>query len=98
LDIASEAKMYILLRNMAQKTFNGTKTGGTSTTGTRSSLIPQAGLTYISVGHRPSLINFHDIKLRLAGDGTNHEMITIDKASSSISSTFQTIQESQFNL
>jgi hypothetical protein len=86
--------MYILLRNMAQKTFNGTKTG--DTTGTRSSLIPQAGLTYISVGHRPSLINFHDIKLRLAGDGTNHEMIIIDKASSSISSTIQTLQESQF--
>lgn len=62
--------MYILLRNMAQKTFTGT-VGGLSA----------PGLTYISVGHRPSLVNFHDMKLRLAGEGTNHEMIRIDKSS-----------------
>ena len=27
------------------------------------------GLTYISVGHRPSLLQYHDSKLKLSEDG-----------------------------
>lgn len=42
------------------------------------------GLTYVSVGHRPSLVAFHDKKLRLAGEGTDHEMITIEKQASTM--------------
>ena len=36
-------------------------------------------LTYISVGHRPSLLNYHDKRLRLNGE-EKHSLETIDKA------------------
>ena len=70
--------MYLLLKNLAQKTRDGNTISG-------------PGLTYISVGHRPSLVNFHDTKLRLAGDDTDHEMISLRdeqrQQSSSVSAT-----------
>jgi ABC-type uncharacterized transport system fused permease/ATPase subunit len=62
LDMISELKMYQLLQNMARKTMNG---------GTLSA----PGLTYISVGHRPSLLAYHDKKLRL---GDVHEVSDIE--------------------
>ena len=48
--------MYTLLKNMAQKSFVDGQ-------------LSSPGLTYISVGHRPSLINFHEKKLRLGAGG-----------------------------
>lgn len=62
LDMVSELKMYQLLQNMARKTMNG---------GTLSA----PGLTYISVGHRPSLLAYHDKRLRL---GDVHEVSDIE--------------------
>jgi len=64
LDMVSELKMYQLLQNMARKTIHG---------GTLSA----PGLTYISVGHRPSLVAYHDRRLRLGGEGA-HEVSDID--------------------
>lgn len=53
LDMETEAKMYGLLQDMAKKeTMNG---------------LTGPGTTYISVGHRPSLLNYHDQRLRLQG-------------------------------
>jgi vitamin B12/bleomycin/antimicrobial peptide transport system ATP-binding/permease protein len=77
LDMVAEAKMYIVLRNMAQNTFQDGKWSG-------------PGLTYISVGHRPSLLTYHDKRLRLGGtesDGVTpkpHTFTDIDKAPVSI--------------
>jgi len=36
-------------------------------------------LTYISVGHRPSLLNYHDVRLRLSLEEGRHEVGSIDK-------------------
>ena len=36
-------------------------------------------VTYVSVGHRPSLLSFHKKKLRLNGD-SNHQLSDIDNA------------------
>ena len=72
LDVASEAKMYSLLRNMAQKDL---KRGEDNKVALSSS-----GLTFISVGHRPSLLAYHDIKLRLNG-GADYEVTQIEKQS-----------------
>jgi len=36
------------------------------------------GLTYISVGHRPSLLHYHDVRLRLQGEDS-HSMEKIDE-------------------
>ena len=33
------------------------------------------GLTYISVGHRPSLLAYHDVKLRLKEQGYDFDKI-----------------------
>jgi vitamin B12/bleomycin/antimicrobial peptide transport system ATP-binding/permease protein len=73
LDIESEAKMYTLLRNMAQRTVQNGSLGSSP-------------LTYISVGHRPSLAAFHDKKLRLLGEN-NYEIETIEKSSINIMQT-----------
>ena len=35
------------------------------------------GCSYLSVGHRPSLLEFHDHKLRLKADGNGHEFQSI---------------------
>jgi len=72
LDVASEAKMYSLLRNMAQKDL---KRGEDN----KVALSP-SGLTFISVGHRPSLLAYHDIKLRLNG-GADYDVTQIEKQS-----------------
>jgi putative ATP-binding cassette transporter len=58
LDMAAEARMYGLLQTMTCK--------ATTTNGQQ--LSEPLGLTYISVGHRPSLLKFHDKRLRLSGD------------------------------
>jgi ABC-type uncharacterized transport system fused permease/ATPase subunit len=72
LDVVSEAKMYSLLRNMAQKDL---KRGDDNKVTLRPS-----GLTFISVGHRPSLLTYHDVKLRLNG-GSDYEIDLIEKQS-----------------
>ena len=46
--------MYTLLQNMARNVYEDGKWSG-------------PGLTYISVGHRPSLLSYHDKRLRLGG-------------------------------
>lgn len=51
--------MYSLLRNMAQKDL---KKGSDNIT-----KLSRPGLTFISVGHRPSLLAYHNVKLRLNG-------------------------------
>ena len=53
LDVVAERKMYTLLKNMAADAEDGGRTG----------------LTYVSVGHRPTLLAHHDLKLSLR-DGT----------------------------
>jgi len=66
LDMAGEAKMYALLQKMGQK--NSVGNNG----------LTQPGLTYVSVGHRPSLTTYHSTKLRLNG-GKDHSVETIEK-------------------
>lgn len=73
LDSASEARMYSILQEMGRKTVEGDS-------------LSAPGLTYISVGHRPSLIAFHDKKLRLGGDKMAHELSDIEKSSIQIPS------------
>mmetsp|Transcript_3558 Transcript_3558/g.8123 ORF Transcript_3558/g.8123 Transcript_3558/m.8123 type:complete len:760 (+) Transcript_3558:51-2330(+) len=72
LDMTTEAKMYGLLAEMARKELRNV--GGLS----------RAGLTYVSVGHRPSLLVYHDTKLRLNGGG-DHEVTSIEKSSADTS-------------
>ena len=67
LDMVAEARMYMLLQKMAKKTLNS------------SSGLSSPGLTYVSVGHRPSLLAYHDKRLRLAGDAV-HELSDIEKS------------------
>ncbi|CAB9519932.1 D family member 2, chloroplastic [Seminavis robusta] len=79
LDMVAEARMYTVLQNMAQNTFKDGKWSG-------------PGLTYISVGHRPSLLSYHDKRLRLGGADANgtpkpHEITDIEKTSMSLSPT-----------
>jgi ABC-type uncharacterized transport system fused permease/ATPase subunit len=63
LDMIAEARMYNLLRNRAVKQSNGS--------------ISSSGTTFVSVGHRPSLLAYHDTRLRLRGeDGFEIEKIS----------------------
>jgi len=71
LDVVSEAKMYSLLRDMARKELN--REGN--------NMLSRPGLTFISVGHRPTLIAYHDNKLRLNG-GSDYELEAIEKSAS----------------
>ncbi len=68
LDMVSEAKMYKLLQDGAQKSL--VKERGLS----------KAGLTFVSVGHRPSLQIYHDIRLRLKGEN-GYDIDNIEKSS-----------------
>jgi ABC-type uncharacterized transport system fused permease/ATPase subunit len=68
--MVAEARMYQLLQNMARNNFDGGKWSG-------------PGLTYISVGHRPSLLSYHDKRLRLGGTDSDgqpkpHELTDIE--------------------
>jgi len=69
--MVAEARMYTLLQNMARKSLS--KNGALSA----------PGLTYISVGHRPSLLAYHDKRLRLSGED-GFEFTSIEKASVNI--------------
>jgi ABC-type uncharacterized transport system fused permease/ATPase subunit len=80
LDMVAEARMYQLLQNMAGKSV---------TNGGKLSAAP-GGLTYISVGHRPSLVAFHDKRLRLGGEDV-HEFNDIEKESSEVSSVISNL-------
>jgi putative ATP-binding cassette transporter len=60
LDIRAEAKMYHLLQNLNSE----------------SSHTDKNGVTFISVGHRPTLLAYHDIKLNLNG-GRNNTVTSI---------------------
>ena len=71
-----EARLYNLLRNLAQRDFTGR--GGLS----------EPGLTFVSVGHRPSLVAFHDKRLRLGG-GSDHEFSDIPKSALEIPTSMQ---------
>lgn len=68
LDVVAEAKMYTLLQNRAKKRL------------VRGSGLSKAALTFVSVGHRPSLLIYHDIRLRLKGDD-GYDIETIEKHS-----------------
>ena len=69
LDMVAESKMYQLLRNMGQKQL--LKNGKMSA----------PGLTYVSVGHRPSLLAYHDMRLRLGGEEQQNVLEAIEKSS-----------------
>ena len=61
--------MYSLLRNMARKELSGNGS------------LSRPGLTFISVGHRPTLLAYHDVKLRLNG-GSDYVIEQIEKSAS----------------
>jgi vitamin B12/bleomycin/antimicrobial peptide transport system ATP-binding/permease protein len=64
LDLYNEKSMYGILQEMAD-----TSVGN-----------GEAGLTYISVGHRPSLAEYHRVRLDLGGhsaDGQTNRVVTI---------------------
>ena len=67
LDMVAESKMYSLLREMGKKNLlkNGEMTA--------------PGLTFVSVGHRPSLLAYHDKRLRLNGED-QHTLEVIEKS------------------
>jgi putative ATP-binding cassette transporter len=73
LDMVAEARMYSLLRDMGKKEL---QKGGQ---------LSAPGLTYVSVGHRPSLLAYHDLRLRVASEG-GHSMETIEKTGLEIQS------------
>jgi ABC-type uncharacterized transport system fused permease/ATPase subunit len=54
--MVAEAKMYQLLQNKAQRRL---VSGGKG--------LSRPGMTYVSVGHRPSLLAYHNTRLRLMG-------------------------------
>ena len=60
--------MYSLLKNMARKEL---KRAGSDDQPTLS----RPGLTFISVGHRPTLLAYHDVKLRLSDGSYNLESV-----------------------
>eukprot|EP00980_Cylindrotheca_fusiformis_P009340 scaffold2047_cov129-Cylindrotheca_fusiformis.AAC.19 len=75
LDMVAEAKMYTLLREMGKKTITS---GGK---------LSAPGLTYVSVGHRPSLVAYHDVRLRLCGE-EEHSIEKIEKSSLDLENVF----------
>eukprot|EP00746_Dinoflagellata_sp_MGD_P034275 gnl/MRDRNA2_/MRDRNA2_181893_c0_seq1.p1 gnl/MRDRNA2_/MRDRNA2_181893_c0~~gnl/MRDRNA2_/MRDRNA2_181893_c0_seq1.p1 ORF type:complete len:698 (-),score=102.35 gnl/MRDRNA2_/MRDRNA2_181893_c0_seq1:271-2181(-) len=71
LDVEAEARMYKLLKDMA----HGTAIAKQDHNAHESDV----GLTYISVGHRPSLMKYHDLRLRLNSE-KKHTMDKIDES------------------
>eukprot|EP00534_Pseudo-nitzschia_fraudulenta_P009528 CAMPEP_0201152170 /NCGR_PEP_ID=MMETSP0851-20130426/12914_1 /ASSEMBLY_ACC=CAM_ASM_000631 /TAXON_ID=183588 /ORGANISM="Pseudo-nitzschia fraudulenta, Strain WWA7" /LENGTH=784 /DNA_ID=CAMNT_0047429139 /DNA_START=146 /DNA_END=2500 /DNA_ORIENTATION=+ len=78
LDMVAEARMYNLLQDMGRKHLlkNGKMTA--------------PGMNYISVGHRPSLLAYHDKRLRLNGED-NHSLEAIEKSSALNSQTLKNV-------
>jgi len=68
LDMVAEAKMYKLLQGRARKALINGKG------------LSRAGLTFVSVGHRPSLLVYHDTRLRLKGND-GYDIDNIEKSS-----------------
>lgn len=68
LDMVAESKMYTLLRDMGKKELSS------------DGKLSAPGLTYVSVGHRPSLLAYHDVRLRLSGE-KEHSFEQIEKSS-----------------
>ncbi|KAL3762624.1 hypothetical protein ACHAW5_001217 [Stephanodiscus triporus] len=71
LDVVSEANMYSLLKNMARKEL---KRAGSDD----QPKLSRPGMTFISVGHRPTLLAYHDVKLRLS-DGS-YSLESVEKS------------------
>lgn len=78
LDMVAEARMYTLLRDMGKKIVSG------------NGKISSPGLTYISVGHRPSLLAYHDFRLRLNGE-EKHSFEQIEKTKVDLQSTLKSV-------
>ena len=76
IDMVAEARMYNLLQDMGRKHVlkNGEMTA--------------PGLNFISVGHRPSLLAFHDKRLRLNGE----DKPSIENIEKSALNTEQTVK------
>ena len=77
-DMVAEARMYNLLQDMGRKHLlkNGDMTA--------------PGLNYISVGHRPSLLAYHDMRLRLNG-GDKHSLEVIEKTAGVNAQSFNNV-------
>ena len=76
LDMVAEGRMYGLLRNLATKRI-------------KSGRILDGGLTFISVGHRPSLLAYHDKRLRLQGD--TFQLSNIEKSTTDLPQTLSNL-------
>jgi ABC-type uncharacterized transport system fused permease/ATPase subunit len=76
--MVAEARMYNLLQDMGRKHVlkNGDMTA--------------PGLNYISVGHRPSLLAYHDKRLRLNGED-RHSLEVIEKTKGVNTEAFNSI-------
>ena len=61
------------------------------------SLLRKQGVTYISVGHRPSLLPYHSRKMTLRGPGKKVEIIDIDVKESEASGIKATLSVPEFN-
>ena len=66
--------MYSLLQNMKRKVLEKHVDDSQQT-------LSRPGLTFISVGHRPTLLAYHDIKLRLNG-GSDYTLEQVEKSAS----------------
>lgn len=66
--------MYSLLQNMARKELSRHQ-------GDNQLTLSRPGLTFISVGHRPTLLAYHDVKLRLNG-GSDYTLEQVEKSPS----------------
>ena len=66
LDVDAERNMYSLLLSMAGKEHRDSSDD--------QSKITRSGLTFISVGHRPTLLAYHYVKLRLMG-GSDYTIV-----------------------
>ena len=65
--MVAEARMFNLLQDMGRKHVQ------------KNGEITAPGLNYISVGHRPSLLAYHDKRLRLNGE-KKHSLEGIEKS------------------